>query len=180
MLIAVAVTALLAVPIGISVGMSWVELPWSNVEPVKAAPEWVNLPQVRATTIDGTVVKARVALDVPGAVAKNTIQRNTQQVGLLLEVSIAQQTREQIGSPKGITRLSDDMRDRLERLPRRRGRRSCGRSRWRSRTCWSSPSEHRLAARRGAAVGWRQAEHRTATASATSMPSTPADMMPPA
>ena len=112
-LIAVSVTALLAVPIGISVGMSWVELPWSNVEPVKAAPEWVNLPQVRATTIDGTVVKARVSLDVPGALAKNTIQRNTQQVGLLLEVSIAQQTREQIGSPKGISRLSDDMRDRL-------------------------------------------------------------------
>ncbi|QTN22742.1 hypothetical protein HZ992_21865 [Rhizobacter sp. AJA081-3] len=112
-LIAVAVTALLAVPIGISVGMSWVDLPWSNVEPVKAAPDWVNLPQVRATTVDGTVVKARVALDVPGAVAKNTIQRNTQQVGLLLEVSIAQQTREQIGSPKGITRLSDDMRERL-------------------------------------------------------------------
>ena len=95
-LIAVAMTTLLAVPIGISVGMSW-----------------VNLPQVRATTVDGTVVKARVALDVPGAVAKNTIQRNTQQVGLLLEVSIAQQTREQIGSPKGIARLSDDMRDRL-------------------------------------------------------------------
>lgn len=112
-LIAVAMTALLAVPIGISVGMSWVDLPWSNVEPVRAAPEWVNLPQVRATTVDGTVVKARVALDVPGAVAKNTIQRNTQQVGLLLEVSIAQQTREQIGSPKGIARLSDDMRDRL-------------------------------------------------------------------
>ena len=108
-LIAVAMTALLAVPIGISVGMSWVDLPWSNVEPAKAAPEWVNLPQVRATTVG----KARVALDVPGAVAKNTIQRNTQQVGLLLEVSIAQQTREQIGSPKGIARLSDDMRDRL-------------------------------------------------------------------
>jgi flagellar basal body-associated protein FliL len=112
-LIAVTVTALLAVPIGVSVGMSWVDLPWSNAEPVKAAPEWVNLPQVRATTVDGTVVKARVALDVPGAVAKNAIQRNTQQVGLLLEVSIAQQTREQIGSPKGIARLSDDMRERL-------------------------------------------------------------------
>ena len=47
------------------------------------------------------MVKARVALDVPGAAAKNAIQRNTQQVGLLLEVSIAQQTRAQIGSPDG-------------------------------------------------------------------------------
>jgi flagellar basal body-associated protein FliL len=113
LLIAASVSALLAVPIAVSVGMSWVDLPWSNATPVKPPPDWVNLPQVRATTIDGTVVKARVALDVPGAVAKNTIQRNTQQVGLLLEVSIAQQTREQIGSPKGISRLSDDMRDRL-------------------------------------------------------------------
>jgi flagellar basal body-associated protein FliL len=112
-LIAVTVTALLALPIGVSVGMKWVDLPWEQSVPARAAPDWVSLPQVRATTVDGTVVKARVALDVPGTVAKNTIQRNTQQVGLLLEVSIAQQTRAQIGSPKGIAHLSDDMRDRL-------------------------------------------------------------------
>ena len=112
-LIAVVVTALLAVPMGVALGMRWVDLPWSNDTPARAAPDWVSLPQVRATTIDGTVVKARVALDVPGAVAKNAIQRNTQQVGLLLEVSIAQQTRAQIGAPDGITRLSVDMRDRL-------------------------------------------------------------------
>ncbi len=112
-LIAVVVTALLAVPMGVALGMKWVDLPWSNDTPARAVPDWVSLPQVRATTIDGTVVKARVALDVPGAVAKNAIQRNTQQVGLLLEVSIAQQTRAQIGAPDGITRLSVDMRDRL-------------------------------------------------------------------
>lgn len=112
-LIALAVTALVAVPIGVAVGLSWVDLPWSGAAPARPVPDWVSLPQIRATTVDGTVVKARVALDVPGAVAKNAIQRNTQQVGLLLEVSIAQQTREQIGSPKGIARLSDDMRDRL-------------------------------------------------------------------
>lgn len=112
-LIALAVTALVAVPIGVAVGLSWVDLPWSDAAPARPVPDWVSLPQIRATTVDGTVVKARVALDVPGAVAKNAIQRNTQQVGLLLEVSIAQQTREQIGSPKGIARLSDDMRDRL-------------------------------------------------------------------
>lgn len=105
--------ALLALPVGISVGVSWVDLPWNETTPAKAAPDWVSLPQVRATTIDGTVVKARVALDVQGSDAKAQIQRNVQQVGLLLEVSIAQQTRAQIGSPQGIPRLAEDMRDRL-------------------------------------------------------------------
>ncbi len=105
--------ALVALPLGISVGISWVDLPWNEPTPAKAAPDWVSLPQVRATTVDGTVVKARVALDVQGSDAKAQIQRNVQQVGLLLEVSIAQQTRAQIGSPQGIPRLADDMRDRL-------------------------------------------------------------------
>ncbi|MFT3953900.1 MAG: hypothetical protein QM722_05745 [Piscinibacter sp.] len=105
--------ALVALPVGVSVGMSWVDLPWNEPPPAKAMPDWVSLPQVRATTVDGTVVKARVALDVQDSDAKAQIQRNVQQVGLLLEVSIAQQTREQIGSPEGIPRLAEDMRDRL-------------------------------------------------------------------
>lgn len=113
LLIVAVVATLIALPVGVSVGMSWVDLPWNEPVPVKAAPDWVSLPQVRATTIDGTVVKARVALDVQGSDAKSQIQRNVQQVGLLLEVSIAQQTRAQIGSPQGIPRLAEDMRDRL-------------------------------------------------------------------
>lgn len=113
LLVVAVVATLIALPVGVSVGMSWVDLPWNEPVPVKAAPDWVSLPQVRATTIDGTVVKARVALDVQGSDAKSQIQRNVQQVGLLLEVSIAQQTREQIGSPQGIPRLAQDMRDRL-------------------------------------------------------------------
>lgn len=105
--------ALVALPVGVSVGMSWVDLPWNEATPAKIAPEWVSLPQVRATTVDGTVVKARVALDVQDGDARSQIQRNVQQVGLLLEVSIAQQTRAQIGAPDGIPRLAEDMRDRL-------------------------------------------------------------------
>lgn len=106
-------TALVAVPVGVSVGMKWVDMPWSEPSRVQAAPDWLALPLVRATTSDGTVVKARVALDVADNAAKSTIQRNVQQVGLLLEVSIAQQTRAQIGSTQGIPRLAEDMRDRL-------------------------------------------------------------------
>jgi flagellar basal body-associated protein FliL len=113
LLVVAVVAALIALPVGVSLGVSWVDLPWNEPAPVKAAPDWVSLPQVRATTIDGTVVKARVAVDVQGGDAKAQIQRNVQQVGLLLEVSIAQQTRAQIGSPQGIPRLAEDMRDRL-------------------------------------------------------------------
>jgi flagellar basal body-associated protein FliL len=113
LLIVAAVTALISVPVGVSVGMSWVDLPWSAPTPQRAVPDWLPLPTVRATTSDGTVVKARVALDVPGGSAKSLIQRNVQQVGLLLEVSIAQQTRAQLGEPQGIPRLAEDMRDRL-------------------------------------------------------------------
>ena len=113
LLVVAVVTALISVPVGVSVGMSWVDLPWSDASRSRAVPDWVTLPTLRATTSDGTVVKARVALDVSDSGAKSTIQRNVQQVGLLLEVSIAQQTRAQIGSAQGIPRLAQDMRDRL-------------------------------------------------------------------
>jgi flagellar basal body-associated protein FliL len=111
--IVAALTAAVAVPVGVSVGMNWVDMPWSEPARTQAAPDWLALPTVRATTSDSTVVKARVALDVADNAAKSAIQRNVQQVGLLLEVSIAQQTRAQIGSAQGIPRLAEDMRDRL-------------------------------------------------------------------
>jgi flagellar basal body-associated protein FliL len=112
LLIALMVVVAFCVPIGLAVGMSWVDLPWSS-NPSRPVPDWVGLPQVRATTADGTVVKVRVALDVPSAFSKNAIQRNTQQLGLLLEVSVASHTRAQLGSPQGIRHLSADMRTRL-------------------------------------------------------------------
>lgn len=112
-LIAAGVTALFVLPAGVAVGMSWVELPFSESAPSRAAPDWLALPQVRATTMDGTFVKARVALDVAGSSARGTIQRSTQQVGLVLETAVAAHTREQIRAPDGLERLSGDMRDRL-------------------------------------------------------------------
>jgi flagellar basal body-associated protein FliL len=111
-LIGAAVAALLLVPLGVAVGLSWVELPWAASDG-RAAPEWVTLPQLRATTSDGVAVRARVALDVPGTLLKSTIQRNTQQVGLLLELSVASRTRAELGRPDGIAALSQDMRVRL-------------------------------------------------------------------
>ncbi|MFT3663633.1 hypothetical protein [Piscinibacter sp.] len=106
-------SALVAVPVGLSLGMSWLDMPWAERPGARPAPDWVALPALRATTADGTLVKARVALDVPQRSARSTIEHNLQQVGLLLEVSVAQQTREQIGSAAGIPHLAEDMRDRL-------------------------------------------------------------------
>ena len=50
---------------------------------------------------------------LPQGLAVAATERNVQQIGLLLEVSIAQQTRSQIGSAQGIPRLAEDMRERL-------------------------------------------------------------------
>ncbi|MBX3604446.1 MAG: flagellar basal body-associated FliL family protein [Piscinibacter sp.] len=112
-LIGAGLAAVLLVPLGAAVGLSWVEMPWAENDGRTPPPEWVALPQLRATTSDGVVVRARVALDVPGTLLKNTIQRNTQQVGLLLELSVASRTRAELGSPDGMSTLSQDMRTRL-------------------------------------------------------------------
>jgi flagellar basal body-associated protein FliL len=112
-LIASAITAVIALPMGVAVGMSWVDIPWSPTPESQPAPDWVTLPQLRATTQDGSFVKARIALDVQGASARGTIQSRTQQVGLVLEVAVAGRTRDQIRAPDGMKRLSTDMRDRL-------------------------------------------------------------------
>ena len=114
LLVAGVIAALVALPVGVSVGLSWVDMPWDDAQ-VKVVPEWVSVPALRVTTIDGAVVKARVSLDVESASARSTIQRRTQQVGLLLEVSVASRSKEQIRSPDGIAQLSEDMRTRLNR-----------------------------------------------------------------
>lgn len=109
---ALVVLGIVGVPLAVAVGLSWVEMPWSTSDG-RATPEWVTLPQLRATTSDGTVVRARVALDVPSTLLKSTIQRNTQQVGLLLELSVAARSRAELGGTDGIRGLGDDMRSRL-------------------------------------------------------------------
>jgi flagellar basal body-associated protein FliL len=111
---AAAVALVIGLPIGIAIGMAAVETPWSPKSGAAAPPpEWIAMPALRATTRDGTAVRARVALDVQSSLIKATIQRNTQQVGLLLEVSVASHNREQLRSAEGIQGLSDDMRGRI-------------------------------------------------------------------
>lgn len=112
-LIAAATTAVIALPMGVAVGMSWVDIPWVAAPDTAPTPDWLAMPQVRATTSDGSFVKARVALDVDGASARGAIQRRTQQVGIVLETAVNAHTREQIRSAAGLQELSRDMRKRL-------------------------------------------------------------------
>jgi hypothetical protein len=106
--VAVVVVGVIAVPVAVSVVISWGDVSWPGRT---STPLWVALPQVRATTNDGVIVKARVAVDAPDSSA--AIQRRTQQVGLVLEGSIAAHTRGQLAGAPGIARLSGDMEGRL-------------------------------------------------------------------
>ena len=112
-LITALVGLVIVLPVGVAVSLRWVDLPWADPSTHVPAPEWVQMPSVRATTSDGTVVKTRVALDVQSSSAKGQIQRNVQQVGLLLETSVAVHTRDELRSREDISSLSEDMTVRL-------------------------------------------------------------------
>lgn len=105
-------TALLALPLGMALGAAWIDFA-GNAPPARAVPQWVTPGTVRATTTDGTSVKARVALDVGTSDGRDAVQRRLQQVGLVLEVSVGAHGRRQLAGSRGIQNLSEDMLDRV-------------------------------------------------------------------
>jgi flagellar basal body-associated protein FliL len=78
-----------------------------------AAPKWVGSETVRATTSDGEVVKARVAIDADAASTRSVLENNRRDVALLMQISIASQDRTALRGAEGMKHLSDDMRNRL-------------------------------------------------------------------
>lgn len=91
-------------------GKVWLD--WSD-DGAGAAPRWLSTETVRATSGDGEVVKARVALDAPDADTRAWIDSRRRQVTLLMQISVAEQ---QLGSEAGadrVQRLARGMRDRL-------------------------------------------------------------------
>ena len=110
LLAGIAVT--IVVLIGVPLLFTQVEWPWSD-PPSKPPPQWVTLPTLRATTADGSGIKARVAIDVDSSDTKSTIQSRVQQVSVMLEVTLASQGRGKVTSPQGMQQLATDMRDRL-------------------------------------------------------------------
>jgi flagellar basal body-associated protein FliL len=106
----VILTALVGGMVGTAAMISWVDAPRLSSQP---PPQWVMPSEVRATTQDGTLVKARVALDVASASNRHAVERRMQQVDLVLQLSIGGRSRRELIAPDGVARLADDMLQRL-------------------------------------------------------------------
>ncbi len=106
------IAVMMVVLVGLPLLFTKVEWPWSD-PPSKPPPQWVTLPTLRATTADGSGIKARVAIDVESSDTQSVIQNRVQQVSVMLEVTLASQGRGKVTSPQGLQQLSTDMRDRL-------------------------------------------------------------------
>lgn len=103
---------LIGTPVAIGLGASWID--WSDPVAVSGeAPKWVGSETVRATTSDGEVVKARVAIDAGDASTRSVLEENRRDVALLMQISIASQDRNAVRGAEGMRRLSEDMRERL-------------------------------------------------------------------
>jgi flagellar basal body-associated protein FliL len=72
-------------------------------------PVWVNPGTIRATTTDGVTVKTKVAIDVADTSAKLSMERQLNQVGLVLQNTLASKSRQQLTGPQGLSGLSADM-----------------------------------------------------------------------
>ena len=79
----------------------------------QSKPQWVTPGEVRATTRDGTLVRLRVALDAPDSSTRSALESRLQQVGLLLEVSVAALSRSDLAGAEGLARLAHEMLQRL-------------------------------------------------------------------
>ena len=106
------ILSMIGVLVGAAAIISWIEsgAPSPLAKPV---PQWITPGEVRATTRDGTLVKARVALDAVNASSRSAVERRLQPVGLMLELSISSLNRDELAEPKGIPRLAHDMRQRI-------------------------------------------------------------------
>jgi len=103
---------LIGTPAAIGLGASWID--WADpVEVSGEAPKWVGSETVRATTSDGEVVKARVAIDADDASTRSVLENNRRDVALLMQISIAGQDRNALRGAEGMQRLTNDIRERL-------------------------------------------------------------------
>ncbi|HJV97015.1 MAG TPA: flagellar basal body-associated FliL family protein [Albitalea sp.] len=106
----VILTALVGGLVGAAAMMSWVDGPRLSSQPT---PQWVMPSEVRGTTQDGTLVKARVALDVASSSNRHAVESRMQQVDLVLQLAIGGRSRRELTAPDGVAQLAADMRRRL-------------------------------------------------------------------
>ena len=115
LIVVAAIAAIVGVPAGIAGGLRWVET--AGAEPDSPAePEWITPDALRAMTQDGTLVKARVALEAGGDGDLAALRFRLREINQILNVSVLAHTREEISGADGLARLSGDMLTRVNRF----------------------------------------------------------------
>ena len=109
----VAVVVLIGLPAALATGASWVD--WSDKPTAEqaAAPNWLPAETVRATSSDGEVIKAKVALDVPDSDTRSWIKSRPQQVALVMQIAVAEHDHGDAEGAARVQRLSADLHERL-------------------------------------------------------------------
>jgi flagellar basal body-associated protein FliL len=110
-LIVLVIFLAIAVPAGIVGGINWLDL--GTASRGRPVPRWMTSGEVHATTSDGTVVKVRVAFATGDASTKSAMSSQRREIGLLLQLSVAAQTTQQLAGQDGIEHLADDMLQRV-------------------------------------------------------------------
>ena len=112
-MVVAAILVLVGLPAAVATGASWVDWADSAQPAEQAPPSWVTTEPVRATSGDGEVIKARVALDAPDAQTRSLIQKQPQQVALLLQLSVAEHERGNAEGSERVQRLAADIESRI-------------------------------------------------------------------
>jgi flagellar basal body-associated protein FliL len=103
---------LTASPVVLVMALVWFD--FDSVAPGELPkPMWVSPGIIRATTTDGVPVKTKVAIDAADSSAKLLMERQLNQVGLVLQNSLASKNRQQLTGAQGMAGLSEDMLTKL-------------------------------------------------------------------
>lgn len=113
LLIAVTIAGIVGVPAGMAAALQWIEVGSDSATP--AEPRWLTPDALRAMTQDGTLVKARVALEPGSGGSQSALRLRLREIDQLLNVSVLAHSREQISGADGLARLTDDMLRRVNR-----------------------------------------------------------------
>jgi flagellar basal body-associated protein FliL len=100
---------------GLAIGMSSFNFDqW--VPSSRPTPSYIESGTVRATTSDGTTVTARVAIDVRNPDTRAVLEKERDQVALMLQNSVGVQPYDSILGASGMTQISSNMRTQLNQF----------------------------------------------------------------
>ncbi len=94
---------------GAALATTWRAEPSAWVNP-RSTPHWLPAESVRATSRDGDIVRARVALDAPDPDTRAWIRSHAGQLELLLQVGVSQFQDDGVGGAQRVQRLGTDIR----------------------------------------------------------------------